>query len=1260
MAPPTSTFATLRALQLVISDALDDIQRVFALPEIPSSPPSHCSSPVHPCFPDPSSDTSPFPATPPASFPPTPLSATFPSTLRSAPYTDAGGPFVDYPSPDLPLVSNSQAEQLSLHPDAVAAASRIVAACGQMSNIVNKPFSSLCDAIMSYSLPACMRLVEHLHVAEILREANEDRQNGLASPQEAAVPLSGVRSDSDAGPNGPISTALTRDAIEVRSPMPGVELTPGSPPHKITGMPPFYRVQHCGTELAMPLRGSSRHQFISSQEGLHIADITNVICSYAGFNYIDPNDLDTPLAAVHALRLLSTHHIFRETAPDTFALNRVASLLDTGKSVKAVFSNPETKYDDTSGTPAFVSLITDEIFKSAAYLTEAFTGVQLPTLASASNSSCPADPHFSGATTIPSTSSFVMNDPVTCVPATRSSSIRTHIVYPENENVEPHSHSLPSTEPLENDVSYPLKDAPIPSHPLGTEPSTPPTPGRSHVEGLTQTEGERVRLGPVVKPEKLPAFNLAFRTQAPFFEWLENGGEDPLGGTGRGACIHTLTKTRNVQAGDVRLAVPNDVFNCAPRKSFRLERFSKAMTGTTLWEAPKAILNGFDWYSLPKGSTIVDVGGGIGSTTMVLAHALNDPKADSAERRDRAHNEELEPTSVAVPPHQPKLPVDPSLMASAEPRNNTAAKNEVNIRFVVQDRPIVTALGVEAWRSKFPEMIESGQVVFQDHDFFEPQLPFEPPHIARHPAVYILRVVLHDWPDECARRILINLRVASNPETRLVIAEHVLPLACADGDVLDHVNAEAYERTSAEEWTLKSVLANVEGAERTLVPPPLLSNLGKASATAYWMDLIMHVTFNAKERTLREFCALALSAGWRVTRMTRPEGTLFAYLVCEPIALPDDAQAIHNAVVLSSELSTVVTVPSDEPVQYSCLEPSRHKRLPPRPASLLPSPILERSSSRCGTPTFGSRILLPKDEDLPSLRTKGAGAARKWLKSKGLGVRSAIIQKAEKQREEQNPASGASVRDNNDVQDAIRGSPSHMRVWWKKSSPTSASNSISVHESSGETSEHRATGRGWRGTFKSSDSSSTPSPRISPVHQKWPSTESAALLATEASPPVPRLRRPSVASITRKLSFATFSRRPSFADITEPLPTPPHSATLMDLAPSPTLRGDTGRSLKRLPSFPTLGRSEVITSAAAERPPIPRRPSFSFASQAPLPHTAFTTAQVEHPQVSCKIAHEQTESPRPRTCSRVDVGPPPSAQGDAVQLARSVVEDPGT
>lgn len=145
MASPTSTFATLRALHLVIGDALDDIQRVFSqssLPDFPPSPASQCSSPVYPNSPDPSPAASPFPAAPPASFPPTPLSATFPPA-------DTPVPFVDYPSPDLPYVSDSPGEQLTLHPDAVAAALRIVAACGQMSNIVHKPFLSLCDAIMS-------------------------------------------------------------------------------------------------------------------------------------------------------------------------------------------------------------------------------------------------------------------------------------------------------------------------------------------------------------------------------------------------------------------------------------------------------------------------------------------------------------------------------------------------------------------------------------------------------------------------------------------------------------------------------------------------------------------------------------------------------------------------------------------------------------------------------------------------------------------------------------------------------------------------------------------------------------------------------------------------------------------------------------------------------------------------------------------------------------------------------------------------------
>jgi hypothetical protein len=35
------------------------------------------------------------------------------------------------------------------------------------------------------------------------------------------------------------------------------------------------------------------------------------------------------------------------------------------------------------------------------------------------------------------------------------------------------------------------------------------------------------------------------------------------------------------------------------------------------------VMVGFDWHALPRGSVIVDVGGGIGSTTMLLANAFS-------------------------------------------------------------------------------------------------------------------------------------------------------------------------------------------------------------------------------------------------------------------------------------------------------------------------------------------------------------------------------------------------------------------------------------------------------------------------------------------------------------------------------------------------------------------------------------------------------------------------------------------------------------
>ena len=90
-------------------------------------------------------------------------------------------------------------EDLTIHPEVIKAANRIVAACGQMSAMVQKPFLTVCDAAMGvrssvsrlhcfsltsrqYNLPACMRFLEAAHVVEMLREAGP---RGLSSKEIA-------------------------------------------------------------------------------------------------------------------------------------------------------------------------------------------------------------------------------------------------------------------------------------------------------------------------------------------------------------------------------------------------------------------------------------------------------------------------------------------------------------------------------------------------------------------------------------------------------------------------------------------------------------------------------------------------------------------------------------------------------------------------------------------------------------------------------------------------------------------------------------------------------------------------------------------------------------------------------------------------------------------------------------------------------------------------------------------------------------------
>ncbi|TFK23982.1 hypothetical protein FA15DRAFT_694701 [Coprinopsis marcescibilis] len=528
----------------------------------------------------------------------------------------------------------------------------------------------------------------------------------------------------------------------------------------------------------------------SGVEGLHIG----VLSERSG---IEASKL------AHILRLLATHHIFREISPDVFALNRISSLMDSGRTTQELSEyqttgRPELKYQGTNGIAAFVGLCSDEINKSSAYMTETYL--------------------------------------------------------------------------------------------LSTSPK---------VRGATE---------PTLTP-----FCFAFGTARrgiDYFGWLEGEGAssiehhfDPGAEMGIGSVYSPalgITESFSDAHGNADLQSPGSTSELLPVENpnrFRLERFGKAMSGTGSWEAPGAVFNGFDWESLPPDSIVVDVGGGIGSTSMLLASAFSSPEGENR-----------------------------------------------GLKFIIQDRSVVVEMGEKAWMDKCPELLNSGIAVFQVHDFFTPQ-PI------RNASVFLLRVVLHDWPDDYARKILLHLREAATSDTKLLLADFVLPLACA------------------ETMSTDSGLEGIEGAQGVSAPAPLLANFGKASANVYWMDLTMNVMFNSQERTLREIVSLALSAGWKVVRVTHAPGSLFGHIVAVPVPVPTPRQgsrSLRNSVSPSKSASPSLT-PLEETKKRLGISQDGENSSPEVDLS-------RRASVRCNTPTFGSRMELSSVKE--ALTRFGGGVKR--------------------------------------------------------------------------------------------------------------------------------------------------------------------------------------------------------------------------------------------------------------------------------------------
>lgn len=92
------------------------------------------------------------------------------------------------------------------------------------------------------------------------------------------------------------------------------------------------------------------------------------------------------------------------------------------------------------------------------------------------------------------------------------------------------------------------------------------------------------------------------------------------------------------------------------------------------------------------------------------------------------------------------------------------------LHFIVQDFPSMQA---EAVSTIPPELRD--RVRFMPHSFFEDQP-------VKDAEIYLLRHVLHDWPDSECLQILRALVPAMNPGDNIFVCDKVLPSARAGGE----------------------------------------------------------------------------------------------------------------------------------------------------------------------------------------------------------------------------------------------------------------------------------------------------------------------------------------------------------------------------------------------------------------------------------------------------------------------------------------------
>ena len=150
--------------------------------------------------------------------------------------------------------------------------------------------------------------------------------------------------------------------------------------------------------------------------------------------------------------------------------------------------------------------------------------------------------------------------------------------------------------------------------------------------------------------------------------------------------------------------------------------------------------------------------------------------------------------------------------------------------------------------------------------------------------MFLVRYILHNWPDASCIKLLQRLRAAAAPNTKLVILDQIV----------DYLSPDA-----------PSMYATIPGGPKPAGPPALeLPYADAATSFSYYMDMLVsfgpHLRScnttdhgggghrqmlgiqNAQERTLDQFMRLFERSGWRLERVCRFQAPHPQEVICVP------------------------------------------------------------------------------------------------------------------------------------------------------------------------------------------------------------------------------------------------------------------------------------------------------------------------------------------------------------------------------------------